>query len=172
MNFNKQKILRITLVACISLLLMFGAQWYYSKRIIEKTLINELLSKPSVVNVDVKKQRDSVILYIELKKVDNLKEVYGDVYNSAQHHLKGQPFSLRFQNEPNKFLDQLYNSEIQFIVYEGLSTGKFTEMKAMLDSLSSKNGSLDIKVFLDSENLYLQLHNDDSDYYNVIGREN
>lgn len=172
MDLNKKKILRIILVAIISLSLMFAGQWFYSKRVMENGLIRVLSDKAFVDHVDIKKEQDKAIITVELKNVDNIKEVYTDIYDSANHHLKGRSFELKISNKPDAFLEDLFNNNIQFILYEALYTGEFNKMKTQLDNLQAKNQSTDIKVFLDSENLYLQLKHDKSDFYDVLKRVN
>ncbi|WP_213974653.1 hypothetical protein [Tepidanaerobacter acetatoxydans] len=142
-----------------------------------KTLEKELLQNKYVSNIQVKEEKEKIIVYVTFKDVDNLMEVYITIHGIMDRQLKGRPFELEIVNQANKMISDLYNNEIQFIIYEALQTGKFTEMKTRLDEIQyakAKNTILEpveIKVFIDLDNLYLQIKLNESSFYKVISRE-
>ncbi len=156
---------------------MLAFQWHYTKNVMTKTLEKELLQNKYVSNIQVKEEKEKIIVYVTFKDVDNLMEVYITIHGIMDRQLKGRPFELEIVNQANKMISDLYNNEIQFIIYEALQTGKFTEMKTRLDEIQyakAKNTILEpveIKVFIDLDNLYLQIKLNESSFYKVISRE-
>ncbi len=156
---------------------MLAFQWHYTKNVMTKTLEKELLQNKYVSNIQVKEEKEKIIVYVTFKDVDNLMEAYSAIHGIMERQLKGRPFELEIVNQANKMISDLYNNEIQFIIYEALQTGKFTEMKTRLDEIQyakAKNTTLEpveIKVFIDLDNLYLQIKLNESSFYKVISRE-
>lgn len=169
MDFNKEKIIRIMIVASISLSLMLTGQWIYSKYTVEKSLVNTILKKPYVEEVDIKKERTKITVFLKFKDIDNLMWVYNDVYDTIDNHLKGRPFSVKILSQPDRLIEELYSERIQFIIFEALQTGNYTEMKDKLDDIRSRE-NVDIKVFLDTRNLYLQIKHGEHRFYDVVKR--
>ncbi|AEE91433.1 conserved protein of unknown function [Tepidanaerobacter acetatoxydans Re1] len=177
MSHDRYKIFRIIVISIIFLLLMLAFQWYYTKNVMTKTLEKELLQNRYVSNIKIKEGKEKITVDVTFKNVDNLMEAYSTIHGIMEHQLKGRPFELEIVNQANKVISDLYNNEVQFIIYEALQTGKFTEMKARLDEIQyakTKNTTLEpveIKVFIDLDNLYLQIKVNESSFYKVISRE-
>lgn len=156
---------------------MLAFQWHYTKNVMTKTLEKELLQNKYVSNIKVKEEKEKITVDVTFKDVDNLMEAYITIHGIMERQLKGRPFELEIVNQANKMISDLYNNEIQFIIYEALQTGKFTEMKTRLDEIQyakAKNTTLEpveIKVFIDLDNLYLQIKLNESSFYKVISRE-
>ena len=177
LSFDKNKIFRIITISIVFLSLMLTFQWYYEKNVVIKALENTLSENKYVDNAEITKQREKIIIYITLKDVDNLMEAYNTIHDIMEYRLKGQPFELKITNKSDSVIRDLFDNKVQFIIYEALQTGKFTEMKARLDEIQyaetekSISGPLEIRVFIDSDNLYLQIKLDESSFYKVIKRE-
>ncbi len=177
MSFDKNKVFRIIAISIVFLLLMLTFQWYYEKNVVLKSLENTLFENKYIDNVEITKQRGKITIYLTLKDVDNLMELYNTIYDTIEHRLKGQPFELKITNKSDSVIRNLFENQIQFIIYEALQTGKFTEMKSRLNEIQYTGTEeaischLEIKVFIDSENLYLQIKIDESGFYKVIKRE-
>ncbi|WP_148218394.1 hypothetical protein [Thermosediminibacter oceani] len=169
MNIDKNKLRYIIAAFLLSLLILMGGQQLFSKFVAYRPLLKTFSQKEYIDQVNIKKQTGSVILEIYLKDVDNLQETYEDIYNTAFGLLKGRPFAVKILNKPDKNLENIYNREVQFIVYEGIKTGEFIKMRSHLDQLEAKY-KIDISVFLDAENLYLKIKNDRSVFYKIIKR--
>lgn len=155
---------------------MLAFQWHVGKNVKAK-LENLLLENKYVESVEVTEQREEVIIYLTLKNIDNLMEAYNRISNTMKERLKGQPFELKIINKTDSELEDIFNREVQFIIYEALKTGEFTEMRARLDEIentvteNSTSGPLKIQVYLDSDNLYLHIQLNESNFYKVIKRE-
>ncbi len=177
LDIDKNKIFRIATISIVFLALMLTFQWYYGKNVVTKKLQSALFQNKNIVTVDITKERERITIYLTLKDVDNLMEVYNNIYDAIEHQLKGQPFEVKIINNANSAIKDLFDNEIQFIMYEAIQTGKYTEMKARLDEIKNtkieKNISepYEIKVFIDTNNLYLQIKHGKSNFYKVFKQE-
>lgn len=169
MNLNKTRVVRIIIITVIVLIMLLVGQWLYTKYFAEKSLENTLLKNNYVDNVNVIKEGKEFKIQIKLKNISNIKTVYNDLYDIISNHLKNESFSVEILNKPCETIEYLYEDKVQFIIYEALQTGHFTQMKATLDKIQAKHG-IDIKVFLDSNNIYLQMQYDKSALYKIIER--
>lgn len=155
---------------------MVVGQWYYAKNVVEKTVQRVLYQDQHVSSVEIKKEKDEIVIYLTLKDVDNLMAVYLKIQDIIERQLKTQPFKLKIVNNISPIIKDLYYDEIQFIIYEALQTGEFTQMKAQLDKIQYMESQItpkpvEIKVFIDVENLYLQIKSNEYTLYEVIKRE-
>lgn len=169
MKLNKTKVLRIIVITIIVLIILLAGQWLYTKYFTEKSLENTLLKNNYVDNVNVTKEVKEFKIQVKLKNIKNIKTVYNDLYETISNHLKNEFFSIEILNKPCKTIEHLYEDKIQFIIYEALCTGHFTEMKDLLSEIQAKY-NVDIRVFLDSNNIYLQMQKDKSALYKIIER--
>jgi len=156
---------------------MLAFQWYYGKNVKVKALENVLLEDIHVDSVEITEQREKVMIYLTLENIDNLMEAYNKICDTMKERLKGQPFELRIINKNDSEVEDIFNSKVQFIIYEALKTGEFTKMRARLDEIensvveNSTSAPLKIQVFLDFDNLYLHIQLNEANYYKIIKRE-
>lgn len=169
MKLNKTRVARIIIITLIVLIILFAGQWLYTKYFTERSLENTLLKSNYVDNVNVNKEGKEFKIQVKLKNINNIKIVYNDLYDIISKHLRKELFSVEIINKPCKTIEQLYEDKVQFLIYEALQTGHFTQMKALLNKIQSEYG-VDIKVFLDLNNIYLQMQYNKSALYKIIER--
>jgi len=167
LEINRSKILRITTAALIVLLLLLAGEWFYATYTVEKTLLKDLSKIDYVENVNITRERGETVVSVRLKNVEDIKETYNKLYNELSTRLRNQPFSIHITNKPDHIIREIYNNEIQFILYEALQTGKYKQMVLDLNKIELEN-NVDIKTFLDSKYLYLQINHNEYDYYEII----
>jgi len=177
LNLDKSKILRILTISAIFLILMLAFQWYLGKNVKVKALESVLIEQKYVESVEITEERQKTVINLTFDNIDNLMEAYSDIFDTMEKRLNGQPFEIKIVNKANSELEDVYNNKVQYIIFEALKTGEFTEMRARLDEIekmvseNSTSGPLKIKVFLDSEKLYLDMQLGDTHYYKVIEQE-
>lgn len=162
--------IRIVIIAAVSLLLLLFGQWMYNTYSIERALISDLIQKDYIAEANLKKHDKFIELWVELRNVENLKEVYSDLNQTTASHLKGKNYIIKFINEPDKLLEDVYNDKIQYLVYEAIQIGNFTNMKIELDKVKKQTG-VDASIYIDKENIYIDLKHQDYFIYEVIGRQ-
>ena len=124
--------IRIVIIAAVSLLLLLFGQWMDNTYSIERALISDLTQKDYIAEANLKKHDKFIELWVKLRNVENLKEVYSDLNQTTASHLKGKNYIIKFINEPDKLLEDVYNDKIQYLVYEAIQIGNFTNMKIEL----------------------------------------
>lgn len=170
MTFDKKKAFYAFAAFFLSLFLLFSAQQLFNKFVAFNPLIKTFSEKEYVKEVNIKKEAGKINLEICLKDVDNLAGVYYDIQDTASDILKGRPFTVKIINKPSELLENIYTQKVQFVIFEGIKTGKFTEMRAKLDQLEAEY-KIDIGVFLDNENLYLKIKSDHDVLYKIINMQ-
>lgn len=169
MNLNKTRIVRIVIITCLVLIVLILGQRLYEKYFTEKSLEKILMQTDYVDNVSVKREGNQIKIDVVLYNVDNIKKTYISLHEIIAKHLKNDFFSVEIQNKPSKSIEHLYYNDIQYVIHEAIQTGKFIDMKTILDKFDDEY-DIDIKVFLDSKNLYLQMQNDKCALYKIIER--
>ncbi|HHX22841.1 MAG: hypothetical protein ACOX2A_12460 [Tepidanaerobacteraceae bacterium] len=170
MSLDKNRIFRIVIISILFMTIMLAGKWYYGRNMLEVTKI-VLQQKEYISNVDIERDGDDTIIHVTLRDVDNLKEVYSQILDTIERQFKEKSFTLKIVNNPGKTIESLYNDQIQFIIYEAIQTGEYTQMKTRLDKINIDNVTDEIKVFIDNKNLYLQIKNDKYSLYDVIKRD-
>jgi len=170
LSLDKNRIFRIVIISILFMTIMLAGKWYYGRNMLEVTKI-VLQQKEYISNVDIERDGDDTIIHVTLRDVDNLKEVYSQILDTIERQFKEKSFTLKIVNNPGKTIESLYNDQIQFIIYEAIQTGEYTQMKTRLDKINIDNVTDEIKVFIDNKNLYLQIKNDKYSLYDVIKRD-
>lgn len=150
---------------------MLIVQQIYTKYTIEKALANIIAKKPEIEKVYVKTDLGKIKVYVRFKDIENFMQVYDNLYETINYNLKGKPFSIEINNPPDKFLEEVYDQHIQFVVYEAVQTGNYTEMKKQLDDISSSK-KIFIKAYINNKNVYLKLTHEDNYFYCIIKKSN
>jgi len=169
LDIDKAKLIRIAVVTSVSLVLMLTGQWIYTKYTLEKSLVNIISQKPGVEKADVKSERGKIVVSVKFKDIDNFMEAYDDLYDTVDYNLKGKPFSIVITNQPDNAIKDVYENYIQYIVYEALQTGNYTEMKNKLDAIESQK-EINIKSFINQKNIYVKLKHENHYFYYIIKR--
>lgn len=170
MNFNglNIKVIAITLVTVLALLLT-GNMLYRQLNIVKP--LDEFYSKTTQIQ-DYKIVNDSngYTITVNLKGVDNLKDFYAYLEDNTRVLLKNNKFKIEIVNDViDGKLNDVYN-KLQFSVYEGIQTGGYITMNKEIETISETAGVF-AKVYIDDENIYLKLKNNDEELYYVFLRE-
>lgn len=167
MVFDKRKFFYAFAAFFISLVLLFSAQQLYNRYVALNPLNKAFLQKEYVEQFSIKKESGTINIEICLKDIENFAEVYHDIQETASDILNGKPFTVKITNRPSERLEDIYINEVQFVIFEGIKTGNFTEMREELDKLETEYKT-DIRVFIDDENLYLQMKSDEGLLFKII----
>lgn len=167
MVFDKKKIFYASAAFLVSLFLLFSGQQLFNRFVTFNPLNQAFSQKEYVKQVSIKKESGTINLEICLEDIDDFAEVYYDIQETASEILKGKPFKVEITNKPSDLLEDIYDDRVQYVIFEGIKTGKFTEMRAALDEIETEF-KIDIAVFLDNENLYLKIKSDQDLLYKII----
>jgi hypothetical protein len=167
LNIDKGKMIRIAVIALLSLSIMIAGQYLYTRFSVEKSLISKLSQRPYVNHVELIKETGRLRVSLELKDVDNISDTWNEIYSITNKHLRNQAFSLDISGNPDALIEELYNKEIQFYLYEAIQTGNYSKMRSSLNEIESAEDAT-IKVFIDARILFLHIQRGEYYQYKVI----
>lgn len=168
LKFNKTRVIRIAIAAFFTLIILFLGQYFYEYRT-EKLLVKKLMENEFIKSVEIVKDVEGLTIVTELDQVNNLMAVYKQIEQDSRKYIKDNNLIIQFINKTDNLIETVYENDVQFILYEALQRGNFTEMRDKLDILETANG-ISIKTFLDSENIYVQISHGTFGFYNVVKR--
>lgn len=103
--------------------------------------------------------------YITLNKVDNLMVTYQKIDDI----LKQGKYKINIIDKENTRLKNAYY-DVQFALYEASARNDFVSMKATLDKRIPEYNIDNYKIFIDDNNIYVQMEQGSGYLYKVIPR--
>jgi len=168
MQWHGLRIPVILLALVAGLVVFFGARWLYNKFSLEEPLAGALKASPAVQSFEIEKGRTAIRIIVHLAPTANLKETYHELYRQAQSVLGRQRFEIKIVDNRDEKLNRVFYSG-QFAVYEAIKRGNYREMIKELEAEAAKAGAT-AAVFLDQENIYVQLQDNEHYLYEIIPR--
>jgi hypothetical protein len=166
------KDLRIPIIIAamlVTLALLLGGQFLYQKYYIEQPLFKLLHETRAVKSLKFDQGQTQTVLKVEFGEVGNLKEAYGKVTETAEQVL-GSSVPIRIVDHRSPELKQVFDHS-QFAVYEAIMNGNFTGMAKTVEE-QARLAQLDrYAVYVDRNNVYVQLHKGGNYLYEVIPRD-
>ena len=155
----------IVTFAAISSSYFFWQQYAVTKPVTQG--VGEIAGVEKVV-IDSKNQLIPKV-HVTLTNVDNLEAAYQSINDTLTGSLGSSKYKLILHDHRTPELEQLYYT-IHYYVYEGISTGKFSVMS---EKIQEKAAAANTKahVYIDANNVYLQLTTTNGDLYQIIPRE-
>ncbi|AEF94312.1 hypothetical protein Desca_1457 [Desulfotomaculum nigrificans CO-1-SRB] len=154
------------------LILAFGGQYVYKEYIFQQPL-NEILAENKLVD-EFKVDNDTQIPVIKVKLANNhvsLMEAYQQLNQSVGQVMNKKPYELEFISNSDASLDQAFY-ESHYVIYQAQVAGNFPDVAAKVKQAAAKQGA-EGKVFVDENNIYIQMYKPDGHYLNkVIPRQN
>lgn len=154
----------------ITLALCTGALAYRQKQMLDDPLVNLLESREGIKNIALSREEDILVIRAEADYVENVSELYRQLMNEASGLLGNKPFRLELADTRDAFLEEAYFA-VHLALYEGERRGNFTEMEEVIAQRLKALELPDHKVFVDRENIYFQVRNEDRYLYEIIRRE-
>ena len=151
----------------LGLCLFLGCQWLYQKYNYQQPLNASLSENKSVLSYKIDDKQEQ--LQIELRmSTPNLMEDYKKLYSKVATIMGNKPFVLKLTDDrDDKLAEAYYNS--QYAIYQAISRGTYQEMAAVIRKESHALGA-ESKVFIDRDNIYVQMKNDKHELNEIIPR--
>jgi len=165
MQWHGLRIHIILLALLVALGIFFGFRWLYDKFSFEEPLAAALKANKAVTAFEIEHNRPVKIL-VHLTPTTNLKETYQELYQQAQSVLGNRQFILKLADNRDEKLKRVFYYG-QFAVYEAIKRGNYLEMIKFIEEESRKLG-VTSSVFIDQNNIYIQLQLDDHYLYEII----
>lgn len=167
MQWHGLRIHIILLALLVGLGVFFGIRWLYDKFSFEGPLDAALKANKAVASFEIERNKPVKIL-VNLTPTENLKETYQELYQQVQSVLGSRQFLVKLADNRNEKLKQVFYYS-QFAVYEAIKIGNYMDMIKFIEEESRQVGAMP-SVFLDQENIYIQLQFDNYYLYEIIPR--
>ena len=164
MNIKPKQVGLVVLVAVMTLALLFGVQFGWKKYILESSVTSRLNSIDGVKEIQLNAGNENSMLGITLQAVPNFKQTALQLAKAA-----GGGKIIITDNRSAEL--QAILEKLRFNIEEGISQGDYTQMQDSV-AAAAKEGKLDrYGLYLDADNIYLQLHKGDNFLYQVFPRK-
>lgn len=169
MRLKDLRISFIIIAIFVSLALLLGGQFLYQKYYVEQPLFKILHETKAVKNLKYDQNQPQAVLQVEFGDVGNLKESYTRVEEKAEQVL-GHPVPIKVVDHRSQDLSQVFDNS-QFAVYEAIMNGNFTVMAKTVAEQAGLAHLDRYAVYVDRNNVYIQLHKGNYYLYEVISRD-
>ncbi|MFY9140386.1 MAG: hypothetical protein WBJ83_08345 [Thermacetogeniaceae bacterium] len=164
------KQIRFITVICsliLTLCVLFGGYYLYDRYFIRDGLREQISQLVTAQEINIEKQDNSSVVSIRSAEIDDFQSVYQKTAKLVYQSL-GPQAEIVFLDERTENLSMLYE-ECNFIIHEGIATGKFQDMRTQVLNLADQEG-VQCDLSIDSSNIYLVLKDDQGYLYEVIPR--
>ena len=151
-----------------TLAVLLAIQFFHQKYNVEEPLFKLYSQTKLVDKVNLAEEGNKIKVSLHVKKTDNLREAYRELVAQTEEVVGSDQFSLELIDKRNPALESAFY-ESQFIIYEALAKGDFTKMAEIVRQNAAKVGA-ESKVFLDSDNIYVEFLKGDNYLYEIVSR--
>lgn len=168
MKKNEFRVFLSILALIFSLGIFLGGYNLYIKWGLEKPLIKDLSSLSSVQGVSIEKNDQKYELKVKLKKVSNIQEQYKEIEKQVKSGLGNKEYELEIVDRRNDALELLFN-QLQPTIYEAVANNRYLWLDEEVARRTAEK-KMSYVIFIDEQNLYLQLMDGNAYLYEVINR--
>lgn len=115
-----------------------------------------------------KNMNDTVNINILLDNTENIKDTYGELSDKIEETLKGRQYQLNISDTRSPELQQVYY-DIHFYIEKSIVDGDFPLLDQKAQEKAASAGA-EARVYVDRDNIYLQLTKDDFSLYSITAR--
>jgi hypothetical protein len=171
-NSRKNAWLTGVVALVTTLLVLFGGQTIWHTFAVAKPLDKAFDGIDGVQSVAWDKEKDdkAVVLRVTLGHTTNLQTTYTTVQERAKSVLGKSAFQISLQDSRTPELEQFYH-DLHFHIEEAIVTGRFGDMADKINDKAKTTG-VEAHVYVDAQNVYLQLTQGESELYTVTPRVN
>jgi len=159
----------IALTITITVLCLGQAMWrnYAINLPLDKVLHN--ISGVETVTLDNNGNiNDAISIYITLGNTTNIQETYKEIKSKIEQTLKNRQYTLEIKDSRSPDLEQVYY-DIHYYIQKALVDGDFPMLEEKAREKAGLAGA-GVKVYVDEQNVYMQLAKSGSSLYAVVNR--
>ncbi|MBE3591394.1 MAG: hypothetical protein IMW84_00350 [Thermoanaerobacter sp.] len=159
------QIVLITFVVVLGFL--FASFQLYQNKILPDKISKDVSTVKFVKMVNISIDNNEYIIRVRLGEVENLMETYKEIENKVNKY--PAKINVLLIDNPNVKLNNVYYNS-QFSIYEGIQKGDYMKMYDAIKEISSKNSVISY-IYIDKQNIYLDLRDGSHYLYKIIPRE-
>ncbi len=160
----------ILVTLALTLAVLFGARWLYQSQAFDRPLGEAVRAVPGVADVVVGQQGDAVQVRVKAQDVPDLEQFVKSLWRAIDSVEPGQKVVLQLSDSRNRVLQDVYYS-FNFYLQEAVATGRYSELPARLDQVATPDRVTRARVYVDTDYVYVQLHQGDASLYEIVPRE-
>ncbi|HWQ30319.1 MAG TPA: hypothetical protein VN549_04940 [Negativicutes bacterium] len=171
MNNKYKSFIKGFIVMIITVTCLYAGQALWQNYAVGQPLDRALKGIDGVAKVSWNKGsniNDAISIDVDLKKTDNLKKTYDEIYTKIEETLKGKQFVLKLGDNRTAELEQAYY-DINYYIQKAVMDGDFPLLEEKAQNIAILIGSK-AKVYVDEQNVYLQLNKDEHSLFSVTAR--
>ena len=170
MQIKGVRVYVVIIVLAVTLGVLLTVQYVYQKYNVEQPLFKMYSDTELVDDVKLDNEGEVVTVNLSVRKTEDLKEAYLELKGYTEKILGHNQFHMELKDKrTNELSDAYYKS--QYIIYEALAKGDFTEMAADVQK-NARDAGAKARVFIDNDNVYISFIKDDKYLYEIIPRYN
>lgn len=171
MRIRYNKLLKACIALIITLASLYIGQAVWQNYAVDLPLDKTLHDIDGVEKVTLDNSRkinDNIAIYVTLNNTANLQEAHKEISKKIDQTLKGSRYTLEIKDNRSPELEQVYY-DIHYYIQKAIVDGDFPMLEAMVREKADSAGAA-AKVYVDEQNIYLQLVKNDSNLYAVVAR--
>lgn len=111
---------------------------------------------------------DAVSIHVKLGNTTNLQKTYKEINKIIEQTLKGRQYILEIQDNRSPELEQAYY-DIHYYIQKAIVDGDFPLLEEKVQEKAA-SAEAEAKVYVDEQNIYLQLAKNGNSLYVVVAR--
>jgi hypothetical protein len=160
---------RIAVTFIIVLLILYGGKAACYNLRVSKPLHQYFQTQTCIADYSIYTHTDGLHVKIKPNDVKVLQSLYAQLRADITEILGKTPFVIDITDERNPMLEEIFYS-MRIHIEEALARGSFYDMSQAIDKKAKKAGLDKWDVGIDSDYIYVQLHQRESYLYEIIPR--
>ncbi len=170
MQWKGLKIPIIIITFVVGLAVFWGIQKIYDQYSYERPLVNFLEKNTDIITYSVNDKEPVIEVNVKFGKTDDLQKVYSDLDKKILDLAGRRKYKIIIQDQTDDTLEKI-QPDVLTAAYEAIDRGNYLEMKKHISNMAETEGAK-AKVWIDQDNLYLQIEHGDNYFQEVIPRYN
>ncbi|MCK4257716.1 MAG: hypothetical protein KAX49_01990 [Halanaerobiales bacterium] len=166
--FKGTRIVIVLVVLVLGLISIFGAQYFIKTYRFEEPFKEKVLAIEGIDQVNLIDTEDGKRIVLTLGNAVVLDEAFLKVEELAHQSLKGK-IKIEIEDQASPTMKDLYH-EMHFAIYEGITTGYFTQMVKRINEIGAENQVQDLDIKIDQNYVYLKLVKNGEMYSKIVTR--
>ncbi len=171
MQIKGFKILIIIIALVVMLGVLFSGQFLYQREYVDRPIAKLRNLDRGILNLQLERTASGATVRAKLAELPDFQKTYLNLEQAVQGVLGDEtPVRFNIEDRRNALLEKaLYQS--QFVIYEAIENGHYTVMANDVAQIATRLGLDRNAVYIDADNIYLQLHQGRNYLYAIFPRD-
>ncbi len=169
---TKIQVIKGSIIFIITLLLLYFTQMILFNYRINKPLIKNISSIQGIDSANVKgsyKLKEPVKIDLYFKKVSDFHKTYTEAEEKIIDILDHKPYDIALHDKSNEELENIYY-DMHFQIEKALFDGNYPMLMEESEKIAQA-ANAEVKIFINSKFIFIQVDKDDSFLYKLIPKQ-